>query len=185
MTKYLLVIATLSIPAAAETLGAYLALTDSQIAEIGVNNAAYNRMSLQKQERLLQVEKEIVEETTASPLNPANLGLRYAEIETICRELATETRKLYEKNKALLNDQQKARLKTLEDALVLLPLAYEAQGTGVAASSGVSTSVFYSTFDRPGGAPIAGTLYAATPGMAPVPGCRLGPLGISAREARP
>ena len=184
MTKYLLVIASLAIPAAAQTLGAYLALTDSQIAEIGVNNAAYNRMSFQKQERLLQVEKEIVDETTASPLNPANLGLRYAEIETICRELANESRKLYEKNKALLNDQQRSRLKTLEDALQLLPLAYEAQGTAMVASA-ISTSGFHATFDRLGGAPIAGTLYAGTPGAAPVPGCRLTPLGISAREARP
>src|SRR3979409_2284018 len=65
----------------------FLKLSDSQVQAILTNNDEDNRWSFEKQSRIRQVQNEIVDETTKEPLDPNALGIRYAEVESICREM--------------------------------------------------------------------------------------------------
>src|SRR5258706_5939803 len=69
----------------------------------------------------------MVDETTKEQLDPNGLGIRYAEIEGICREMRDRANEYYTRNVAVLNADQKTKLKVLEDALKLAPVISEAQ----------------------------------------------------------
>lgn len=105
----------------------FLQLTDSQLQTILTNNDAYNQLSWDKQHRILQVQSEIAEETGKPALNPNALGIRYAEIETICREMRDKANEYRSRNFDVLSLDQKPKLKVLEDALKLAPVISEAQ----------------------------------------------------------
>ncbi|MCL5745913.1 MAG: hypothetical protein M1541_18640, partial [Acidobacteria bacterium] len=47
----------------------------------------YNGWSMEKQNRIRQVQSEIADETAKEDLDPGAIGIRYAEIEAICRDL--------------------------------------------------------------------------------------------------
>ena len=164
------------------SLAEYLALTGEQKEAIAANNAAYTRASLLKQNRLAQVEQEIREETGRDPLSAGALGVRYVEIETACRELADEGRKTRDRNLALLTEAQKTRIKALEEALRLLPLAQESQGAGLVAYDR-PLSLLLAVSERPPAAGATGGVFPWPPGIQPVTSCLLNPLGMSVRGA--
>jgi hypothetical protein len=110
---------------------AYLVLTDAQVSQIVLNLSDYGRLVSQRQQRMFQVQSEIQMETAKSPLDPAALGIRYAEIETICRNVRDEGIAAQNRNLGVLTDAQKAKLKALEDAYKLLPIINEAQNAGL------------------------------------------------------
>jgi len=110
---------------------AYLELTDAQVTQIVLNLNDYGRLVAQRQQRMFQVQSEIQEETAKSPLDPAALGIRYAEIEAICRNVRDEGIAAQNRNLAVLTDAQKAKLKVLEDASKLFPIINEAQNAGL------------------------------------------------------
>jgi hypothetical protein len=105
----------------------FLALSDSQLQTILANNDDYNRWSMEKQNRVRQVQAEIAGETAREPLDPYALGIRYAEIETICRQMKDRAAEDRAKNLAILAGPQKEKLKVLEDAVALAPVISEAQ----------------------------------------------------------
>jgi hypothetical protein len=105
----------------------FLQLTDAQIRTILSNNDDYNRWSAEKQMRIRQVQTEIVQETAKQVLEPNALGMRYAEIETICREMKERLEADRNRNLATLNMEQRAKLKVLEDAMKLAPAISQAQ----------------------------------------------------------
>jgi len=115
-------------------LATYLQLTRDQVDQIMRLNGEYNRLFAEKTRRMLQVQTEIVEWTKAEPLDPHQLGIRYAEIETIRRLLRDERKRTMEKTRAVLNDMQKARLRVLEEAMKLQPRVGEAVCVGLLAS---------------------------------------------------
>jgi hypothetical protein len=117
-------------------LKTYLGLTEAQIMQIVTNLDEYGRLVAQRQQRINQVQSEVQQETEKSPLDPAALGIRYAEIETICRNVREEAAAAQNRNLTLLTDVQKAKLKVLEDAYKLLPVITEAQSAGVLAPPG-------------------------------------------------
>ena len=110
---------------------AYLGLTDAQVTQIVLNLNDYGRLVSQRQQRMYQVQSEIRDETAKSPLDPAALGIRYAEIETICRNVRDESIAAQNRNLAILTDAQRPKLKALEDAYKLLPVINEAQNAGL------------------------------------------------------
>ena len=114
-------------PQTTPTLSSYLSLTPAQTRVISGNNAEYNLIARAKQERLAQVQSEIVQETAHENPGVNALGERYVELETICRELAGAAKSQRDKNLALLNDQQKGRLATLEEAYRLAAVLRAAQ----------------------------------------------------------
>ena len=115
---------------------AYLGLTDAQVSQIVLNLNDYGRLVAQRQQRMFQVQSEIQVETARSPLDPAALGIRYAEIESICRNVRDESVAAQDRNLGTLTDAQKAKLKALDDAYKLLPTINEAQNAGLLAPPG-------------------------------------------------
>ena len=91
------------------------------------DNDDYNRFTADKQNRIRQVQTEIADETGKSTLDPNALGIRYAEIEGICREMRDKAATSQKQNLAVLNDVQKSRLNILSDALKLAPVISDAQ----------------------------------------------------------
>src|SRR6266852_5223203 len=65
----------------------YLGLSDAQVDSINRLNGDYNSFVFQKTTRMAQVQREIGDVTNADPIDPMAIGLRYAEIEAIRRDL--------------------------------------------------------------------------------------------------
>jgi hypothetical protein len=119
-----------------QQLRVYLGLTDTQVSQLLQNLDDYSRLVSQRQERMYQVQSEIRDETAKSPLDPAALGVRYAEIETICRNVRDEAAATQTRNLTVLTDAQKVKLKALEDAMKLQPVISEAQNAGLLSPPG-------------------------------------------------
>jgi len=105
----------------------FLQLTDTQLQTILTNNGNYNQFAMTKQTRISQLQSEIATETAKDTLDPMALGVRYAEIETICREMKDQASTSQQKNTSVLTDPQKAKLQVLQDALKLAPVISDAQ----------------------------------------------------------
>ncbi len=95
------------------------------------NNVDYNTWVSQKQSRIAQVRFEIALETARDTIDPNALGVRYAEIEGICRQMRDKAAELRTNNLSLLTDAQKTRLKVLDDAMQLAPLVSQAQSVSL------------------------------------------------------
>src|SRR5690348_1598819 len=103
-------------------LTAYLQLDFDQLQKTQQLYADYNRFATAKNQRIAQVQGEIRDETARSPLDPMGLGVRYAEIEAIRRELRSQLDAVHEQIRGLLTDAQKAKVLTLSRASELQPL---------------------------------------------------------------
>jgi hypothetical protein len=114
-------------PAFSPALREYLALSGQQVASIVGANADNIRFQMAKQLRTAQVQREIAEETARDTVDPMALGLRYMELESIRRELRDSSARTQQAIVAVLNDAQKQKLKTLEEAARLQPLVTDAQ----------------------------------------------------------
>src|SRR3989442_14756078 len=86
----------------------YLSLTDAQVSAILQMTGDYYQAVFARQERTNQLQNEIAAETLKDPLDPMALGVRYAEIESIRRDMADQLRALRGKIAALLTDPQRA-----------------------------------------------------------------------------
>ena len=141
----------------------FLQLSDSQVQSILTNNNEYGRWVSGKQSRILQVQTEIAQETAKPNLDSMALGVRYTEVELICRDLRQQSPVYQKKNTDVLTDSQKAKLKVLEDALKLAPVIAEAQnGNLMGGSSPYSTG--YASF-------LLGTPASFGSVIGPVSGC--------------
>jgi len=145
----------------------FLQLSDSQVQTILANNEAYNRYSSERQTRIRQVQAEIADETAKDTLDPNALGVRYAEVEAICREMKDRVNEYRTRNRDVLNPDQKTKLKILEDALKLAPVISEAQGGNLLGGFTYAPPFFTST----SGSTTSGSLIAGLIG--PANGCYL------------
>lgn len=109
-------------------IGRYLELTPQQVLELVQIQAEWGRFLAAKSRRVAQVESELRDETLAEVLDPLALGLRYLELEAICRESRDMDRKLHERARTLMTEPQRAKLAVLEQAYRLLPVIVEADG---------------------------------------------------------
>ena len=105
----------------------FLALTDVQAQAISRANRDYSEYAAQKSARMAQVQRDIAQETAKDVLDPGGLGVRYAELEAIRRDLDDQLQRTREKVAAQLTDSQKAKLSTLDDARKLQPLISQAE----------------------------------------------------------
>ena len=115
----------------ATNLRAFLSLTDDQLQTVLLNSDEYNRYSIEKQQRIQQVQTEIAQETAKENLDPTTLGIRCAEIEVNCRQLKQKAAEIQSRNLAVLTDDQKAKLNTLQSLIPLIPLISDAQMTNL------------------------------------------------------
>ncbi|HEU0141901.1 MAG TPA: hypothetical protein VFQ79_19415 [Bryobacteraceae bacterium] len=155
-----------------QTLGQvkeYLQLTDGQVQTILANNDEYNQWSIGKQNRIWQVQSEIVEETAKDPLSVDALGIRYAEIEMICRQMKEQANQYQTRNVDILDQNQKARLKTLEDALRLVSVISQAQSSNLAGEITTAPAFFTSTTTGTSGTVLGGIIGNATGCILPFP----------------
>jgi len=105
----------------------FLELRPEQKSAIESANAEHREFISTKQLRLLQVTREINEELDRPALDPDALGVRYAEVEAMCRDIDDRGKRLRRNNVASLTDAQRAKLKMLEDALRLAGLILDAR----------------------------------------------------------
>lgn len=104
----------------------HLELTPQQILELVQIQVEWGRFLATKSRRAAQVENELRDETLAEVVDPMALGLRYMELEAICRESRDMDRKLHERARRLMTEPQRAKLAVLEQAYRLLPVIVEA-----------------------------------------------------------
>jgi hypothetical protein len=142
----------------------YLQLTDAQLQTILTNNGDYNQFVITKQSRISQLQSEIATETAKDSLDPMALGVRYAEIETICRDLKNQAGTYQQKNTSVLTDPQKAKLQVLVDAVKLAPVISDAQSGNLIGSSTYAPLFFTSTSTGTTSGSVGGIL-------GPVSGC--------------
>jgi hypothetical protein len=150
----------------------FLQLSDSQLQTILTNNGEYNRWAFEKQTRIQQVQTEIVHETAKENLDPVALGVRYAEVETTCREMKLQAATYQKKNADVLTDAQKAKMKILEEAMKLAPVIGESQGGNLMGGFAYAPLFFTSTSGGVGGSLIGGVIPTAngcySPGLTAV-----------------
>ncbi len=118
---------TIPTPIFSPELREFLGLTSAQVESITKLKAAYNLTVVRKQMRASQVQMEIAEWTEKDPIVPMELGLRYAELEQIRRELRDEFEKTRMQIREVLTAAQRTKLQVLEDAAKLQPLVQQAQ----------------------------------------------------------
>lgn len=106
----------------------YLALSDNQIVRMDNTRMQVSSLQQPKYERQSQLLVEIAQETAKAAPDPAVLGTRYAELELIRRALETLQKSLVGQMQAILGADQKIKLATLEQALVLNDTACSAVG---------------------------------------------------------
>jgi len=149
----------------------FLQLSDGQVQTILTNNDEYNRWASEKQSRIGQVQSEIAEETAKDPLEPSALGVRHAEVETICREMKDRAQENRSRNLAVLTQDQTAKLKVLEEAMNLAPTISQAQSGNLI--GGLSyVPLFFTSNSGPfgmTGSVIGGIIGPANGCRAPVP----------------
>lgn len=163
----------------------FLQLSDTQVETILTNNNEFNRWSLTKQARVNQVQGEIAAETVKEALDPMALGVRYVELEAICRQFKTQVAVYQQKNIDSLTPPQKAKLVVLQDVIKLAPAISEAQSGNLLNPTGYYyvPQYFYSNGDgffltafQPGSA-IACTFSPPFP--------FIGPAKVESARARP
>jgi hypothetical protein len=122
----------------------YLNLTDREVSAIQQATTHYNQSAASKQLRLIEIQNEIATETRKTQPDALTLGVRYIETESIRSELATQLAALRDKLRGLLDDAQRGKLSTLDDARNLAPIVYDAQCENLIdpSASGCSTSPF-------------------------------------------
>jgi hypothetical protein len=105
----------------------FLALTADQESKLLKMQADHIEFLRGKGDRAGQVYQEINEETTKATLDSNALGVRYMELEVICREAKAASTTLAKNSLTVLTDSQKTKLMQLEVALNLGNAIYEAQ----------------------------------------------------------
>ncbi len=112
----------------------YLGLTTVQAIAIAANNDEYNRALMERQQRIRQVMQELAEETVKDWLEPAELAVRYGEIEMICRDLSALAATLRAQNLGVLDEGQNKKLAALEEAFKVAAVIQEAQASNLMAA---------------------------------------------------
>ncbi|MBM3768963.1 MAG: hypothetical protein FJW32_26590 [Acidobacteria bacterium] len=112
-------------------IDAYLELTGDQRSRVDADQAEYARQERTAAVRQAQLSIEIQRETSAEPLNPAALDVRYAEQETLRRQSDARTKKLIADNYAVLTAPQRQKLVALQESQRLLVLAASARYSGL------------------------------------------------------
>ena len=94
---------------------AYLRLTEAQIQTIQRNNVSYRQSQSANIQRVNDVNREIGEETQKTAPDAAALGVRYQEIEFLCRQRETPLDDAYQQNIRVLTAEQRQLLQRLRD----------------------------------------------------------------------
>jgi hypothetical protein len=120
----------------------YLNLTAREVAAIQQATTRHNQVAAAEQIRTIEIRNEIDAETRKTQPDALTLGVKYNEIESIRRDLATQLAALRDQLQALLAPPQRDKLSALYDARNLLPIAYDAQCENLIDLSASGCSLF-------------------------------------------
>ena len=132
----------------------YLALTDDQLQRIDGANQEYNAWVFAQEERIARVQEELAGETASTALEPLAIGVRYVEIEAICRKVAERRIELAASTNAVLTPAQRTKVEALREAVKLVPVIQQSQslrligGTSIIAGVSIESIVTVSAADR-------------------------------------
>jgi len=104
----------------------YLGISDDQVTRMSSIKQQSYTLQAPKFARQFQLQMEIAQETAKTAPDPSALGTRYAEVESIRRELDTIQKNLITQVQTVLGADQKAKLATLQQALLLYSTACSA-----------------------------------------------------------
>ena len=121
------------LPGVSNELRRYLELTDTQSRQIMQINREFAEWQVSRTTRQAQLHAEIAIEERKSPLDPMAIGLRYAELESIRREIEDEATRVRRRVGALLTDPQRQKVAELERARALAPVIAEAECNNILA----------------------------------------------------
>jgi hypothetical protein len=108
-------------------LDSYLELTADQRQRMSANAQALNQWSIEKYTRTMQIQAEIAQETAKASPDALAIGMRYVELEGICRQGREKTEETRRNHLQTLTAAQRAKLMALEEAAKIVPLITEAQ----------------------------------------------------------
>lgn len=108
----------------------FLDLTDAQVLMLVKISDAFSQTVREKQIRITQLQFEINDQTAKDPIDPMELGVRYAEIAQIQKDLRSQQTAVRAAVRQVLTDAQRAKVKMLDDAAKLQPLISEAVCVG-------------------------------------------------------
>lgn len=163
-------------------LKAFLQLSDSQYEAIIETNATYNRLASEKQRRIFEVQGEINGELLKTTLDANAIGIRYVEIESICREMDQRASESRVRTLALLNPEQRNRLKLLEDALKLNAMVEPAKAGNLIGTPSLPP-FFTVVFTASATPPISGPMLGSCP-VQPRGNGDFAPVSPAAEKAR-
>ena len=123
----------------------FLGLTADQSSKLDSIQTQYQLLAQNKLARVGQVNQEIDQETAKPSLDAAALGVRYLELEVICREMQSAAAGIPVSSLAVLTDPQKIKLKQLEDASKLAPAISQAQTLGLLPGPGLGSARWFDT----------------------------------------
>ena len=118
-------------PGPYSTIKEFLSLNDSQYQTLLSNNAVNSDTLSNKQTQIFQLQLEIRAETGKPTPDPMALGIRYLQIENLCRDISRQSSAIVKMKTDMLTDAQKAKLKTLDDAAKLAPVISLAQNANL------------------------------------------------------
>ena len=84
------------------------------------------QQTVDRQQNISQLQAQIGQETGKNTLDPLALGTLYTQVESIRRNIANDLTALRTNARAVLNDMQRVKLNSLDDARKLQPLVTEA-----------------------------------------------------------
>ena len=100
----------------------YLALSSDQADTLTSLNSANQKQSAERQRNISQLQTRVAQETAKDILDPSTIGKLDAQIETTRRSIANDLVTLRNKTRAVLNDAQRVKLSSLDEARKLQPL---------------------------------------------------------------
>ena len=123
----------------------FFGLTADQSSKIDSIQTQYQLLAQNKLARVGQVNQEIDLETAKPDLDATAIGVRYLELEVICREIKAAATGISVSSLAVLTDAQKIKLKQLEDASKLAPAISQAQTLGLLSGPGLGSAGWFNT----------------------------------------
>ncbi len=104
----------------------YLTLSTDQADTITRLNSNNQQSTNDRQQNIFRRQAQIAQETAKDTLDPLAIGTLYAQVESIRREISKDLTTLRNNARAVLNDMQRVKLTSLDDARRLQPLISEA-----------------------------------------------------------
>ncbi len=112
-------------------MSGYFQLSDSQTQAVTSIKSAYEDFAAKARGQISDLRQHIATLRAQASLDAASIGQDYASIEVLYRQMQDEAGRSRDRIVALLTDEQRSKLTTLQNALQLVPYIQAAQCSGM------------------------------------------------------